>query len=126
MGDFNEILWTNEKEGGPPRNERQMRGIQDIVIKLGLRDMGYQGYKFTWKKRYRYDFIKVRLDRALASDSWRDLFSHSIVHHLAPSRSDHVPIIVKARVAPKVHYMRHRRFRFEEMWTTYEECENTI
>lgn len=122
VGDFNEILSMEEKEGGPLRNDRQMQGFRNIVDKLGFRDLGFNGYKFTWKRRFGDGFIKVRLDRALASTSWQNIFPSFSVQHLDPRRSDHLPILVRIRHAT-CQISRYRGFHFEAMWTTHVECE---
>lgn len=48
MGDFNEILYNLEKEGGRPRPQRQMQAFHDVLIECNLNDMGFVGDRFTW------------------------------------------------------------------------------
>ena len=47
FGDFNKILFEEEKLGGAPRPQQQMEAFQNIVNKCGLKDMGYYGVNFT-------------------------------------------------------------------------------
>ena len=44
MGDFNEILFANEKLGWLDRLERQMKGFQDALDYCGLKDLGFTGF----------------------------------------------------------------------------------
>jgi len=41
MGDFNEILYNSEKEGGRPRTQRQMQAFHDVLSDCELNDMGF-------------------------------------------------------------------------------------
>ena len=63
--------------------------------------------------------MKVRLDRAVADSSWRDLFSATTLHHLVSSRSDHCPLMLEIK---KESSERHkpRIFRYEIMWEQLE------
>lgn len=45
-GDFNEVL-SNEEKTGAPRPERQMMAFRETLDECGLRDLGFNGHKFT-------------------------------------------------------------------------------
>lgn len=47
MGDYNELMYASEKEGGNTRPEGQMKLFQDTINRCNLRDMGYNGLAFT-------------------------------------------------------------------------------
>jgi hypothetical protein len=64
MGDFNEILYNIEKEGGRPRAQRQMQAFHDVLMECNLNDVGFVGDRFTWRR----GLIRERLDRALANN----------------------------------------------------------
>ena len=104
IGDFNEILNNSEKIGGAIRSERQMRGFRDALGYGDLLDMGFHGVMPTWGNS---DTL-LRLDRAVCTTSWFDIFHHAKLFHLPPSDSDHVPLLLKAitgllAVKQKVH-----------------------
>jgi exonuclease III len=48
IGDFNEILYSSEKEGGVPRARSRMQAFQDTLTDCSLEDIGYEGDIFTW------------------------------------------------------------------------------
>ena len=48
IGDINEILLVNEKQGGEPRSEWQMANFREVLDDCRLRDMGFKGARFTW------------------------------------------------------------------------------
>ncbi|KAF5465338.1 hypothetical protein F2P56_015356 [Juglans regia] len=71
VGDFNEILSTNEKVGGPLRPYGQMECFREALEDCDLSDMGYVGNKFTWSNnRGGTEFTKERLDRAFCNPQW--------------------------------------------------------
>ena len=51
IGDFNEILSVNEKEGGGgggvDQFSRKITNFRDCLENMGLRDLGYTGSWFT-------------------------------------------------------------------------------
>ena len=67
--------------------------------------------------------ILERLDRALATSSWLELFPTTRVQHLHTDALDHNPIIIKPE---GIVYCTNKPFRFETMWMKKEGCRNTI
>ena len=51
MGDFNEILQTEEKRGGRTRPHVQMQAFREVLDFCGFIDLGFTGPKFTWHSR---------------------------------------------------------------------------
>ena len=47
MGDYNELMFTSENEGGNARPEDQMKQFRDVINRCNLRDLGYKGSAFT-------------------------------------------------------------------------------
>ena len=47
LGDFNEIVSTREKSGGPNRAQQQMEGFREAIDFCGFQDMGFEGLEFT-------------------------------------------------------------------------------
>ena len=75
FGDFNEISFEEEKEGGRSRRENQMQALRDVVDRCGLKDLGLVDELFTWPK----GGIKEILDRCLADVNWHCKFSNAKV-----------------------------------------------
>ncbi|KAL2944157.1 hypothetical protein RDABS01_032504, partial [Bienertia sinuspersici] len=102
FGDFNEIMWDVEKEGGVARGERKMEAFRDTVDICGLRDLGYKGSAFTWQRgRMQGQIIRERLDRFLANNEWLAERGHN-------------------------NRRKEKRFNFEALWLSNEGCENTV
>jgi endonuclease/exonuclease/phosphatase family metal-dependent hydrolase len=91
MGDFNEILYSHEKEGGNPRPQSYMQAFRDALADCELDDMEFSGEVFTWKR----ERIQERLDQAVASGSWLAMHPNAKLLHLEYIRSDHHPIFTR-------------------------------
>ena len=127
LGDFNEILSLDEKNGGIPRQVTPMLSFRHTLLQCGLVDLGFKGYRFTWRNgRLMVAFVEERLDRCVATMEWRDRFSRAMVHYLAVPYFDHDPVLLD--MAPSNYLQRRRRWikRFEEKWVTHLDCENVI
>lgn len=95
IGDYNEILSSEEKDGCLPRPEHLMQNFRSTLLYCGLIDMGFTRNIFTWENEQEGEaFVHERLDRACASLEWCQLFPHSRMTHLIASYSDHVPILL--------------------------------
>jgi exonuclease III len=95
-GDFNEILFDFEKEGGAMRPQSQMDKFRDTLADCNLHDLGFVGDPFTWRNNSctSQGYIKERLDRAVATKEWYQHFSDYKVVNGDPGHSDHRPIII--------------------------------
>ena len=105
-GDFNEILFNCEKEGGPPRAESSMLKFRKALEECDLHDLGFVGDAFTWRNHHLWatSYVKEWLDRAVANSAWRDHFPLVHVINGDPQHSDHRPIIVEPGVKEKTHW----------------------
>ena len=74
LGDFNKILCSDERNGRIPKPLRPMQDFQTTLLLCGLVDLGFQGYRYTWRNGRRGDnFVEQRLDRVYASEEWQEL-----------------------------------------------------
>ncbi|XP_016725413.1 uncharacterized protein [Gossypium hirsutum] len=124
-GDFNEIMYAHEKNGGAVRTERQMEKFRKVLEECELLDMGYRGQKFTWKRgNFAETNIRERLDRGVAKREWLNLFPNFLLQHLPHSFSDHCPITIQTM--PNVPRYRVIPFKFKSWWITEPSCEEVI
>ena len=124
IGDYNEILSSDEKQGRLPKAQALMQAFRSALLQCNLIDLGYVGNDFTWNNgRHGDAYVQQRLDRACAIVEWRELFPHCRVTHLQVSYSDHDPIFFTTN-APNNSVRRKRiPHRFEEKWAAHPECE---
>ena len=88
-GDFNEITYTYEKLGWLDKDATQMWDFRECLSKCGLVDLGFVGQSYTWcNGRSGEQRMLVILDRVVANEGWRCMFSEASAHHLAMSASD--------------------------------------
>jgi endonuclease/exonuclease/phosphatase family metal-dependent hydrolase len=111
IGDFNEILFNHEKEGGNPRPHNYMQAFRDVLSDCDLIDLGFMGEPFTWKRGRLWQ----RLDRVVANSAWNAMHPGSVVQHLEYARSDHRPIMLDTdyQIMPNT---RSSTMRFEAKW----------
>ena len=127
MGDFNEILLGEEKLGWLDWPERQMQLFRDALDDCRLKDLGFNGYPFTWyNRRPGAHNVWIRLDRGVAIVEWMLRFPTSWIHHLDAFHSDHKPILLCSDSKLKRFYRWGRPFRFEAMWAKDDSCEKAI
>jgi hypothetical protein len=90
MGDFNEVLFTHEKEGGPARAPRCMDAFRRALEDCNLEDLGFIGDPFTWRNNWHVSsgYVRERLDRAVANVSCRCLFPLYKIINGDPRHSD--------------------------------------
>ncbi|XP_074303514.1 uncharacterized protein LOC141637978 [Silene latifolia] len=92
IGDFNEILYSTEMKGGSGA-QWQMNNFRVAVDDCGLKDVGWEGYQFTWDNGQAGDANRQSMiDRAMCTGSWIDLFPYAKLIHLTRDWSDHAPI----------------------------------
>ncbi|EPS63383.1 hypothetical protein M569_11401 [Genlisea aurea] len=127
-GDFNEVVMQNEVESLNSRPASQMRAFRDALLDCQLQDIGFTGFPFTWcNKRKAPDTVRARLDRAVATTTWNNLFPRAIVKHLPYGSSDHLPLLIFLDpAAPTSIRPNKRRFKFEAFWTTIPGCADVI
>ena len=81
--------------GGRLRPYGQILKFRETLDECGLFDLGFVGSKFTWHKTYLDGgIVWERLDRAVCTTEWFNLFPATKVKTLVCASSDHSPILV--------------------------------
>lgn len=126
MGDFNEIILSCEKDGGPARPHSCMDLFKEALEVCELTDLGFTGDPFTSRNNSHTGehYVRERLDRAVADGDWRARFPAFKVTNGDPRHSDHRPVIVDTEWGLEVRRSRHNppAFRFEAGWVQEEQC----
>ena len=127
VGDFNEILRLEEKQGWLDRPKRQMQDFRDALDYCGFKDLGCNGFPFTWCNRRPGDHnVWIWLDRGVATVDWFLRFPTSRINHLECFHSDHRLILLISDAEHKRFYKKRCPFRFEAMWMKEMSCEDVI
>ncbi|KAH7846943.1 hypothetical protein Vadar_019991 [Vaccinium darrowii] len=123
-GDFNDLLWDDEKRGGRQREVWALRAFREFVTDMEAIDLGFSGYPVTWvNRRFGNGLIQERLDRVLVSPGWRMKYDKAQVKHLFAVGSDHAALLLDT---DPPNYMGHRHFRFDSRWTTDSESYEVV
>lgn len=76
MGDFNDLLYDLDKWGDTPRPRWMLEGFRSAIEDSHLAELDLNSEKFTWEKsKGKPGWVKERLDRCFASQSWWGSFS---------------------------------------------------
>ena len=110
VGDFNMIRYHSERSRGGNLSPN-MRGFLDVIEDLELRDLPFQGGRFTWSDSLS-NRSKFRIDRFLISDEWEVHFPGVVQCILPKPVSDHFPILLDGGGVRRGPIP----FRFENMW----------
>ncbi|XP_060960746.1 uncharacterized protein LOC133031286 [Cannabis sativa] len=115
IGDLNNVTSQEDKKGGHPYPRWLVDGFNDTLMDCGLHDLELYGYPYTWERsRGTPDWVEVRIDRAMVTQSWLDFFPLAKLFNLEVSTSDHTPlhlVLINEVVVAKRHV-----FRFENSW----------
>jgi hypothetical protein len=130
MGDFNEILFSHEKEGGPARAPGCMDAFRQALEDANLADLGFVGDAFTWRNNWHVagGYTRERLDRAVANVGWRCMFPLYRIINGDPCHSDHRPVIAEMNIEaqPMGNQNSAPMFRFEASWLHEEGCAQVV
>lgn len=112
IGDFNSVLNLDERIGRQVRLH-EVYPMRNCFAKCGLMDIKAVGHFFTWNNKQEGDNrVLSRIDRAVANESWCDMFDKVSANFLPEGTLDHSPVVLK-------HFdilVERKPFRFFNMW----------
>lgn len=95
MGDFNDILASEEKSGGLEYLSWLLVRFCSAILDYGLQDIALEGHPFTWSQgKGGNEAIKKRLDRAMITQDWLDSFPRCKLHNLITTISYQSPLLL--------------------------------
>lgn len=113
LGDFNDIKTNEEKSGGPSRSEASFKTFRQMLNSSGLHDIKTIGGKFTWTGHRSHYHIKSKIDRAVATSDWQDLFPRAYVQLMSWGGSDHRPLLLDTG---NRKWRGYKLFRYDNRW----------
>jgi hypothetical protein len=118
-GDFNEVLSQDEHVGPRVRTEAQINAFRECLQDCELRDLGFEGPKFTWSNRQDADtYVRVRLDRAVANGQFSRLFEDCAVENIITTSFDHYAVLISLESSSRLvsECPVQQTFKYEAMW----------
>ncbi|XP_019184596.1 PREDICTED: uncharacterized protein LOC109179546 [Ipomoea nil] len=115
----------DEKRGGAPHLNGLIAGFNAALQDCDLFDLGMVGHLFTWVKgRGTANWLEERLDRALATPEWCEIYSSATVLNMLANSSDHSALYLD----PKGIAIRRtsRVFWFESAWLLDVKCKDVV
>ena len=128
IGDFNEILHSDEYWGSGSRPFNQIVEFTRVVDDCSLLDLGFSGLKFTWcNRRFEGNLVYARLDRGLHNLEWLQLFPKTKLSHVPFGFSDHMALLVKLQTdTGSLTIKKHIMFQFKAFWMHDPNCKDII
>ncbi|KAK4279552.1 hypothetical protein QN277_011317 [Acacia crassicarpa] len=120
-GDLNGTMLQCERRSSATVRNSIDRDLINWVDMNVMRDTGFVGPEFTWKRGN----SEARLDRMLGNDHWYTMFPNAVVSHLPFYKSDHRPLLLRLDTAagqPRPN----RPFRFIAVWVLHEQFEEFV
>ena len=119
------MLSLDDKRSGNPHPHRLIEAFQNTVDDCFLQDMKLTGYPFTWEQgRGKNNWVEGRIDRALVSQQWLNLFPQVVLTNVAMSTSDHSLLFLDIDLS--AGRLKVKRFKFENAWCKEMDCGEVI
>lgn len=90
-GDFNSILYIEEKRGGSSLSTSICPNFNSWFHANHIVDLQFSGPSYIWTR----ENLSKRLDHAMSNQEWLLKFNNYSVTHLPRVESDHMPILVR-------------------------------
>ncbi|CAL1406927.1 unnamed protein product [Linum trigynum] len=104
-----------------------MDNFNQALNYCGLEDLGYYGRRYTWDNNHKDDtFLEERLDRMVASMSWKQNFPNARVNNVRRCGSDHNPIVLHTEIQEEEEIKWGHTFRFEAVWQQHQDIKHVI
>ncbi|KAL2984842.1 hypothetical protein AAZX31_12G113500 [Glycine max] len=95
FGDSNDLLSSDEKIGNRDHPNWLIQDFCEVISDCNLHDLPIEDYTYTWARRKgKANAIKKKLNRALATCDWMDLFPNFKLINAMASKLDHSPILL--------------------------------
>uniref|UniRef100_A0A803QIG7 Reverse transcriptase domain-containing protein n=1 Tax=Cannabis sativa TaxID=3483 RepID=A0A803QIG7_CANSA len=114
-GDFNNIATQEEKRGGWPYPPHLINGFQSVIRDCSQHDLKLHGHAFTSNmERGTSHHVEIRLDKALITQLWLNIFPNATLSNCDFSSIDHTPIFVQPETGNGNNHL--HLFRYENAW----------
>ncbi|XP_074306169.1 uncharacterized protein LOC141641406 [Silene latifolia] len=115
-GDFNAVLASNERVGGAPVTNAEMRPLLQVTQDCQLYDLVAKGAFYTWTNKHDIGSkVCSRLDRVLINGEWLAEFPDSYSHFLPEGVFDHCPAIIRLEMD---RLRTGSSFKYYNMWAS--------
>lgn len=123
IGDFNDIKFAHEKEGGTYRSEASFYTFRRTLSICGLHDIKTYGGCSTWVGQKHSHTVRTRIDRAVATSDWLDLYPTTYVQVLPWQGSDRRALLLHLETGK---WRGHMLFRYDIRWRFNEAVKDNL
>lgn len=124
IGDFNAVRGAHERRSSRLPDAVSCREFLDFIDSARVEEVPASGLFYSWSsRRYLPEHVESKLDRALASDGFLDLWFGVTAVLLPRISSDHSPLVVSCL---DQEFNGPRPFRFLSVWTAHEKFAGAV
>ncbi|KHN06941.1 Transposon TX1 putative 149 kDa protein, partial [Glycine soja] len=109
IGDFNNVLKTNDRVGGKMVCEKEYKDLRTMMDNTGLAEMDSKGDYYTWSNKQSENIIYSRIDRILGNTEWFSKNLNLSLTNMTPGISDHAMLYLRDDSVP---VKRKARFKY--------------
>ena len=122
-GDFNDIISSEEKDGGTDRPEGSFSDLRTFFSEGDLFDLQHSGDFLSWRGKRGGHLVRCRLDRAVSNTLWTERFPSARCEYLGFESSDHMPLLSFFDKGPR---RRRGLFRYDRRLCKNDEAKRVI
>ena len=118
MGDFNAVMYKEDRIGGNDVTDQELAEIQSFVSHCELQELPSTGSYYSWTNKT----IWSRIDRVFINHHWYGTFDYTHTVYMAPGISDHTPLQMQFHNTPKPK----AKFQYCDMWSAHSDFSSLI
>lgn len=123
-GDFNAVLSEEDKTNGRPVTHAETKDFSEWLVDMSLTTMRSKGSQYSWTNKSIGDQrILSRIDWSIVNEEWIDKYPQVEAIYVAPSLSDHCPILIECITSVTG---KGKSFRFLNFLTKHQDFLNIV
>lgn len=101
LGDFNNVLYIEDRVGGLPVNENECEPFRKALSDSMLQELTLHRWMYSWCNQQHQNLIYTKIDRYFGKVDWIQKYGSVSVEILNPSFSDHSPQLINCGITKK-------------------------
>ena len=118
MGDFNSVLYKEDRIGGNEVTKHEIQELTSFMEDCDVSEMCITRAYFSLTNKT----IWSRIDRVFINGLWCEVFDYTTVKYLTNGLSDHTPMLIQFPTAPKPS----PQFQYCDMWSSHSNFHSVI
>lgn len=116
MGDFNVVLYMDDRIRGNPVSMAEVKEFHECVENCGLLELPKQGSMYTWNDKHGGSRFFSKIDGIFVNSEWLDSMPDFSTTFPPEEISDHSPMKLSLPNSPK---KRRKPFKYCNVWSSH-------